>query len=224
MSTVDTFETVSQQYLTIGVIVLVGVNCIPLVGVLMAGWDVGTLLLLYWIENAVIGLVTAGKMLFAVSTESDEAVARRPRLRNLPSIGFFFVHYGMFWVLHGIFLVSFFVIGDPASISVTDQAVSLLELGLIVPLSDLWYVLAVLGFAVSHSISTIRSAIATDTSQMITIGECESEAYRRVIVLHFTLFVGAIALGEMGSPLYGLIALVVLKTGFDLHAERPDGR
>lgn len=45
------------------VIFLILVNLVPLAGVFVFGWDVGFLMLIYWIETVVIGLFNIPKIL-----------------------------------------------------------------------------------------------------------------------------------------------------------------
>jgi len=40
-------------------------NLIPLIGVLFFGWDVSTILILYWSENVIIGFYNIFKMAMA---------------------------------------------------------------------------------------------------------------------------------------------------------------
>ena len=50
---------------TTSVALLVPFNLVPLVGVLFWGWNVATLLVLYWVENGIVGLLNVPKMLLA---------------------------------------------------------------------------------------------------------------------------------------------------------------
>ncbi len=47
------------------VVVLVLANLVPVIGVLFLGWDVATILVLYWIENGIVGLLNIPKILLA---------------------------------------------------------------------------------------------------------------------------------------------------------------
>ncbi len=42
----------------VAVAALIVANLVPLAGVLLFGWDVMTILVLYWIENGIVGLST----------------------------------------------------------------------------------------------------------------------------------------------------------------------
>jgi hypothetical protein len=59
---------------------LVMVNLVPVAGVLTLGWDVGSILLLYWMESAVVGLLNIVKMAMAqgqIIPQPDEHEGRR---------------------------------------------------------------------------------------------------------------------------------------------------
>ncbi|MDL2334817.1 MAG: DUF6498-containing protein, partial [Chloroflexota bacterium] len=80
--------------------VLVAVNLVPLIGVLFWGWDVAIILISYWLENGIIGLINVPKIVLAAEGNSALATV---------TAGFFAVHYGGFWLGHGIFV--FIIVG-----------------------------------------------------------------------------------------------------------------
>ena len=88
------------------IFMLLGSNMLPLLGVLFAGWDVTAILLLYWIENIVIGLFNVVKML-SVRLETGQS-----RSTALFTTGFFILHYGGFTAVHGIILFHLLGLSD----------------------------------------------------------------------------------------------------------------
>ena len=46
------------------VIFLIVINLIPLIGVVAFGWNVGFLMLIYWMETVIIGLFNFGHVMF----------------------------------------------------------------------------------------------------------------------------------------------------------------
>jgi hypothetical protein len=75
-------------------------NMVPLVGVVFAGWSVLTILLLYWLESAVVGVFNFAKILAARGpTPTSYSGPTHPVGVAL----FFCVHYGLFWIVHGVF-------------------------------------------------------------------------------------------------------------------------
>ena len=88
---------------------IVGANAIPLLGVVLAGWDAFTLLMLYWFESAVIGIwvcvsVAMGdgriEMLGATGDKGGFASGTGMAL-------FIAAHAGIFMFVHVFFLFGF---------------------------------------------------------------------------------------------------------------------
>jgi len=50
---------------TTSVVLLVGFNLVPLAGVLFWGWNISTLLIRYWVENGIVGILNVPKILLA---------------------------------------------------------------------------------------------------------------------------------------------------------------
>ena len=99
-------------------LVLILANLIPLAGVFLFQWDVLAILLLYWAESVIIGVLNVARM---VSCKSDNVLhGMLPRLagqpvpeefsKNIPRVAgaalkfflipFFIVHYGIFCFGH----------------------------------------------------------------------------------------------------------------------------
>jgi hypothetical protein len=100
-------------------IVLVIANVIPIIGVLFFGWSLITILVLYWLENGIVGFWNIPKIALAqgslipglpdapVSTGRLATTPALARLTLVPRAGlaiFFLVHYGIFWFGHGVFV------------------------------------------------------------------------------------------------------------------------
>src|SRR5262245_55928254 len=82
--------------------VLVAANLVALYGILRHGWDVFPLILLYWIENVILGVLNVARML-CVDPED-----RATWLGKLFTVPFFCVHYGLFTAGHGSILLGIF--------------------------------------------------------------------------------------------------------------------
>ena len=59
-------------------------------GVLYLGWNVGSILVLYWVENLIVGGYTLLKILVTGGTG------------ELSRLLFFCIHYGFFCTIHGL--------------------------------------------------------------------------------------------------------------------------
>jgi len=75
--------------------VLIAANIIPLVGVAFYQWDLVNVMLLYWLENILIGFMNIVRIVSHIDTKFS---------KRLSSAMFFTVHYGMFCLVHGMLL------------------------------------------------------------------------------------------------------------------------
>lgn len=115
--------TVRYRLLDIGWIL--ATNLFVLAGVIAWGWPPGNVFLLFWIENAILGVVTAVRI--ATAEGSVDNQPRPDSILRFPAwgrVGFFLVHYGIFSVVHLVFVTilaigagvewSFWALGMPA--------------------------------------------------------------------------------------------------------------
>lgn len=204
---------------------LVAANVVPLVGVVAWGWDLPTILVLYWIENGIVGLFTVPKILLAAGpTELSmpmtgtrirlgPSIPTFPRLQKAVIVPFFAVHYGMFWVVHGVFVfaISAGLFSPGFDSSFVGPAWELVAIGAVGLLGS---------HAVSFGLNYLgrREYLATTpTGQM-------AAPYGRVVILHLTILFGAIAIGAIGSPVGAIAVLVVVKTVVDVAAHLAEHR
>ena len=64
---------------------LIIANLVPLVGVLWFGWDVWGILIIYWLENGIVGLFNVLKMRRAEGSEDSSPMAAADTRRRLNS-------------------------------------------------------------------------------------------------------------------------------------------
>lgn len=190
----------------VSVWVLVAANIVPLIGVLFWGWDVFPLLLLFWMENVVIGVLNVLKML---SADPADAALWAGKLFMVP---FFCVHYGMFTAGHGVLLLGLFG-GEgfqPTGFSPLESASrAASEYGL-------WLPIAVL--AASHLFSFLWNYFYRGEFRRASLAELMMKPYGRIIVLHLTVLLGGFGAMALGSPVWALVLLIALKIGLDLKA------
>ena len=185
--------------------VLVAANIVPLLGVLFWGWDAFPLLLLFWMENVVIGVLNVLKMLFA---DPADAALWAGKLFIVP---FFCVHYGIFTSVHGVFVLSFFGGKKYAGgLDVIENALAAAR-GY-----ELWPPIAVL--AGSHLFSFLWNYFYRGEFRRARLAELMMKPYGRVIVLHVTILLGGLGAMALGSPVWALVLLIALKIGLDLRA------
>lgn len=104
-------------------------NILPLVGALILRWSIYDLVMLYWLENGIMGVYAIAKIMCA--TEIGPVGKTRPY-----KVILFCAHYGTFWMFHGS-LLAFFMFPDAESL----------------PILSLLFIPALIGFAISHGMS-----------------------------------------------------------------------
>lgn len=222
---------------TSSAIVLVAFNLIPLAGVLFWGWNVATLLVLYWVENGIVGILNVPKILLARGPAEPGVGALRINGRastsNVGAAMFFLIHYGIFWVVHGIFVFSLPAFASFASGGLgglgTFQPVAPGDLGGAFPGSmgaassagvrwpDMTAVAwGALGLAISHGASFVVNYLGRREYLRVSPGRQMFAPYGRLVILHLAILLGAFVSLVIGSPVGALVVLVILKTIVDL--------
>jgi hypothetical protein len=198
-------------------VLLVAFNLIPLAGVLWFGWDLFSILVLYWLESGVIGVVNVLRIARAEgeAPSGTSRVTLRGRAGgNAPRgclVPFFVLHYGIFWVVHGVFVFLmpvFAVMGGMFSGRRPE-----------VPRTTLTYegiVLALVALTAFHLLSYWFDYIGRGEYLRTSPGAQMFRPYGRVVVLHLTILVGAFLLFASGQPILLVALMVVLKTVIDL--------
>ena len=188
---------------------LVLANTVPLVGVLTLGWDLHSLLVVYWLESGVVGAASVAKICRAAGEDDpaelpsirfdDRSVASFVGLSNRRIAGFFVSHYGVFWLVHGVFVLLFFVVlpgVEPGSPSVVGTAS--------------------VGLVAYHAVSYRTNYVGEREYERNGPVTLMFEPYRRVFVLHATVVLGALAVVAVGAPAGALAVMVLVKTVLDL--------
>ena len=198
---------------------LVAMNLIPIVGVLWLDWDLASIIVLYWLENLVVGFYTILKML---------------HLKGLAALfpaAFFCLHYGAFCGVHGMFVLMFtseggmagdaFPSGEeawPAHLAFIQMLVMAVQRMLNAAAPGV--VLAWFGLFVSHGLSLLLNYFQGGEYRRSEIKTLMSAPYKRIAVLHVAIIAGGWGIMVLGSPLVLLIALVALKIALDISLHR----
>lgn len=197
------------------VMVLVAANLLPLGGVLFLGWDLYTLMILYWLETGVIGL-------FAIVQTAMAA-----RWAALFYVPFFMVHFGGFMFGHLIFLTVMFG-PDPGRLE--DMAGHLLG-----TVREPGMLLALAGLFISHGYSFVANILrplrspghdrAAGHVDGVEAREPASDPtaamgapYGRVVVMHLTLILGAMLTAMFQNRIAAFSLLIALKVLVDVVA------
>ncbi|HET9682035.1 MAG TPA: DUF6498-containing protein [Candidatus Limnocylindrales bacterium] len=238
------FELYRQTARSRSAVALLVANAIPLVGVVFLGWSLWTILVIYWIENGIVGLFNIPRILFAegqlLPGRSAGAGYRAWAVQSVPGVGragmalFFTIHYGLFWAVHGAFVLilpSFMGLlgsggpgplvapfpGDPGAPFI--PGLGSLAPDAVGPFGTIeWPAvgLAAVGLFLSHGASFLLNYLGQGEFRRTWAAAQMFAPYGRVVVLHVTILVGGFAVAFLGAPIVMLLALVLLKTAFDL--------
>lgn len=201
------------------------VGLAPVIGVVGLGWSLGAVVVLYWLENLVVGVIALLRLSSAIvfgkmatpemaGTPAATMISSWPvRLGALAFMApFFIVHYGMFCFVHGIFVMHLMVAAGPqGDVATSPEALLQVALnaaphmGLVVALILVWK-LIILGIFF-YGRGDVRTANASE--EMIA-------PYGRIMFLHIGIFAGAFALMNFGEPVWGILALAALKALYDM--------
>jgi hypothetical protein len=185
-------------------IVAIAINLVPIVGVAFWGWSAFALIFLYWLENLVIGVRTLASM------AANAIVGGSPGFGITFYGPVFALHYGLFCLVHGMFVVAMFGNGawgggwsDLANAAFVLFAK---EPNLAAGFASIvfWQVLQFGTFI------TNGSAGETDLKTLMM------SPYPRIVILHLAIIFGGFLLQMLNEPLAGLLVLALLKTAFDV--------
>lgn len=189
---------------------LIAMNLLPLAGALFWGWKIFDILLLYWVENVIIGVLNVFKFC---------AFFQRKKLWiAFPIVPFFIFHYGMFCLGHGVFVLLIFGL----QLTVGEEGPPF-EDGLQVALDvlqDPMFMLAAAGLVASHTFSFIVNFIGKGEVDRLTLPALMNAPYGRVVALHITILLGGGLALALGEPIWAPALLTLIKTAGDLRAHR----
>jgi Family of unknown function (DUF6498) len=167
------------------VVALVVANAIPLIGVVFLGWSVWNILVIYWLENGIVGVLNVLKMARAEGPTLEGPGPMTFQVNGRPAstmakaalIPFFVLHYGIFWFVHGIFV---FTLPLFASISAEPLATPM-------TLSAGSIAFAAVALAVSHGLSYWWNFLRGGEYRRVSAAGQMFAPYRRLIALHLTI-------------------------------------
>lgn len=196
-------------------------NAIPIVGVFAFGWQALDLLLLYWLEAAVVGVFTVVRVLLAMGDPTDTGLGALfgfdrytgpgagTSNARFGAVALFCFQYGPLWVIHGaaLFLLPGFAF-EPLGWD---------------PLAVLPTLLPAVGaMALSHGLSFGLGFLAGGVWERTAPVAQVFAVFPRLLVLHYAVLIGGFGAVTLGSPLFALVVLVVLKTVADVLVEYAD--
>jgi len=177
-------------------------NALPIGGVLFLGWGVFPLVLLYWLENVIVGAFNVAKLLVAQPREPAYWAGK------LFLVPFFAVHFGGFTYVHGVLVVALL---GPKGTNAFDLVGTIPGV-----IRDNHLGWAVASLVLSHGLSFFWNYLQSGEYQRASLNVLMMQPYTRVFVLHFTVLFGGWIVMLLGSPVLALVLLVVIKTATDL--------
>lgn len=189
------------------VAILIG-NLIPIFGVIFLGWDAAQILLLYWCENVIIGVLTLPRLLTAQGVKAYPPAGPGEIQIRLDGLAgklfltvFFIVHYGIFCAVHGLFTV-LLAGGSSANpvglISATAQ--------------DRTFQIAIAAIVLVQLVVLVREWWLSGLFRRSDPGTEMFRPYSRILVLHMTVIIGAWGMMTIGASTWAILVLCAFKT------------
>lgn len=173
-------------------------NLVPVFGVLVLGWDAGQILLLYWAENVILGVLTIPRLI----------AAAKGGFEGWFLAAFFCVHYGLFCFGHLVF----------ALLMVTDFT----EVGG-GPVGAFLHIVGTPGFlwgaaavAAINLVTQIRDFWLPGLWRTADPKKEMAKPYGRIFVLHLTVLIGAGVVLSFNGPALAILVLCLLKAALEL--------
>lgn len=186
------------------VISLIVANTVPLYGTFALGWNVFSIMLIYWFESAIIGYFTLLKMR-KVDQPFNKSFGVANSINNLPTFfkslikgflpNFFAMHYGIFMTVHFALLFGFFYSPEVSFLAIATSCASLI---------------------MSHFVSYQTNFINNKEYKRLSQDQLFFSPYPRVIAMHMTIILGAFFVLNTGRSQIALAILVAIKTVVDL--------
>ena len=167
---------------------LVLANGLTLVGVFLLGWDAGVVLFLYWVECAIVAVVTVAK------------IRRAGSFRGFLKAAFFLGGYAWCWWIYSKF-VAFF------------SGIELTSLGLI---SLVMLLFSAGGLAVNHVVSYRQDFVESGEFRQATTNSLLVKLFLHLAPLNFAVIIGAVGIAFYGGAYWMISTLVALKTLLDI--------
>lgn len=181
------------------VLFLIVANSVPIFGILFFNWDIFNILILYWLESAVVGFFNVLRM------------QRIDGYGKMSSIIFFMVHYAGFMLGHLIFILN---ISKPDLGSAPD----FLNAFLIVfdYLKSLFISLSLL--FLSHGLSFMFNFMKKEEYKHTSLRQQMAAPYKRIVLMHLAIVFSAYLTVRMNlaQDMAIVLILVILKIVIDL--------
>jgi hypothetical protein len=179
-------------------------------GVLVLGWSPFVVMMLFWFENVVIGVLHLVKLVVTGARMGAAGL-----LGGIALGAFFTVHYGMFTAVHGVFVVLLF--------GSAELGRTAMDGGLGAPASAMLHYLfserdgwlAAIAIVLLH-LSGLVQWLARTREAPQPLKDLMGAPYGRIVILHVTLIASGFLVQALKAPVIGALLLVGLKLAYDL--------
>jgi len=185
-------------------------NLVPLAGVILLGWSVSSVIILYWFENIVIGVLNVARMALCVPRHQDPGHGMKFVL-----IPFFIFHYFFFCAGHGVFVFGMFP--DQDGYFAADTGVEFV--GTLFRAIEIFappLAFAAVALAVGHLVSFVVNYVGGREFEYAELQKLMTLPYHRIVVLHLTIIFGGFATMALGEPIWVIVIMVAIKIVVDL--------
>ena len=214
----------------VSLLLLVAANSLPVIGVIFFNWHPIVLLIIYWAESAIIGLFNLVMMFISGIIEKN---VFSPSGAGLAAIfcPFFLFHYGIFMLVHGVFIAVMYMIVTTGSLSASGESEFELLTVIKIFFPAEWSIRgfleselsAVAALFINHLAAFYMNFIRTGDYNYTTPPDYMLRPYKRIIVMHITILMGFFTIFISGLRGAGVVIIwVVLKVLADLKMNMGD--
>lgn len=206
-------------------IALLLANVLPAAGVLFWGWEAFYVVFLYWFENLIVGAFNILRMISASPGPRDQVAGGSPTASLIGAhaakvfmVPFFTVHYGMFCLVHGVFVFALFG-RESGTITPPPGHRGGLFSGVFGAIDEVVtpeVLLCLVGLIISHGYSFLANYLGKGEYKTTPLPALMMRPYPRIVVIHIAILFGAFISMSFGSPIGIMLLLIALKTILDL--------
>lgn len=201
--------------------ILIGANLIPLAGVAFLDWPATDIVMLYWFEAVIVGLMNVLRIItawpVALLKPKEAGTGVKPGELMIAKVllcSFFIVHYGGFCYVSGSeldYLVS--------RHDVHLQGLDFEELLGAMLRSPSWLV-SILCLLVSHLLSFLWNYLGKGEYQRVNIGLLMIQPYRRILVTMLIAMLGGAVVSATESGMVLMVMFVIAKIAADVYMHK----
>jgi len=172
------------------------------------------------LERGIVGLLAIARIVGAAGSVASNGPTPTGSWMSSASkvflVPFFLFHYGIFWLVHGVFVFALpLFLGLPG---LTDTGAPIGPTTERSPTSLRWDAIALggIGLAISHAASFVLNYVGRGEYRTTSPVAEMMAPYGRVVILHVAIILGVFVSLRLGTSIGSLVVLVVLKTLLDL--------